>query len=393
MNSGTSLQSGLERVERAALIVGAAALLLCAVGAYLRPDEFYQSYLFAFVFWIGISIGCTEVLMLHHLVGGDWGLALRRLLESACRTLWVMLGLLVPILLGLKHLYLWARPDEVIHSPELQQKNFYLNVPFFLIRMAVYFAVWLVYGHFLNKWSTEQDRTGEPVLMRRLQSLSGPGIVIFGLTVTFASIDLVMSLEPRWSSTIYGMMFIVGEVLSALSFVIVVVMFLAEHKPFAAVTSPKSFNDLGNLLLTFVILWAYIAVAQLIIVWSGNLQDEIPWYLRRTAGGWGNVVLILAVFHFAVPFLLLLSRDVKRKARALGAVGFGVLIMQLIDTFWLIEPALRQKQFHVSWMDFATAIGVGGLWIAFFVWQLRKRPLIPLRDPRVEKFLLQEERA
>lgn len=217
--------------------------------------------------------------------------------------------------------------------------------------------------------------------------------MIFGLTVTFASIDLVMSLEPQWSSTIYGMMFIVGEVLSALSFVIVVAMILAEHKPFAAVTSPKSFHDLGNLLLTFVVLWAYIAVAQLIIVWSGNLQDEIPWYLRRTAGGWGNVVLILAVFHFAVPFLLLLSRDVKRKARALGAVAGGVLVMQLIDTFWLIEPALRRKQFHVSWMDFAAAIGVGGLWIAFFSWQLKKRPLIPLHDPRVEKFLLQEERA
>ncbi|MBZ5537901.1 MAG: hypothetical protein LAO31_18250 [Acidobacteriia bacterium] len=393
MNSGTSLQTGLERVELRALVVGAVALLLCGIGAYSRPDEFYQSYLFAFVFWMGISIGCTEVLMLHHLVGGDWGLAIRRLLESASRTLWVMLVLFVPILVGLRHLYLWARPDEVLHSPELQQKSFYLNVPFFLVRMAVYFIVWLVYGQLLNKWSTEQDRTGAPAIMRRLQSLSGPGIVIFGLTVTFAAIDLVMSLEPHWSSTIYGMMFIVGEVLSALSFVIVIAMILAEHKPFAAVTSPKSFHDLGNLLLTFVILWAYIAVAQLIIIWSGNLQDEIPWYLRRTAGGWGNVVLILAVFHFAVPFLLLLSRDVKRKARALGAVAFGVLIMQFIDTFWLIEPALRQKQFHVSWMDFAGAIGVGGLWIAFFAWQLKKRPLIPLRDPRVEKFLLQEERA
>jgi hypothetical protein len=393
MTPGVALHVGLERVQQRSLIVGAVALLVCAFGAYSRTDDFFQSYLFAFIFWIGISIGCAEVLMLHHLVGGDWGLAIRRLLESASRTLWVMLVLFIPIVLGLRHLYLWARPEEVLHSAELQQKSFYLNVPFFLIRIAIYFVIWLVYGHLLNKWSTEQDRTGEPSLQKRLQALSGPGIVIFGLTVTFASIDLVMSLEPHWSSTIYGMMFIVGEVLSALSFVIVTAMFFAEHKPFAAVTSPKSFNDLGNLLLTFVILWAYIAVAQLIIIWSGNLQDEIPWYLRRTAGGWGNVVLILAIFHFAVPFLLLLSRGVKRKARALGAVALGVLVMQLIDTFWLIEPALRRDQFHLTWIDFAATIGVGGLWVAFFVRQLKSRPLIPLHDPRVEKFLLREERA
>lgn len=389
MSSPEVLEPAFDRIQRSALIIGMLAMILCGIGWFSRPVEFYQSYLFAYVFWIGIAIGSTEVLMLHHLVGGYWGLAIRRLLEAGSRTIWLMVILFVPLLFGLRHLYLWAQPAVVAKDIKLQQQGFYLNVPFFLARMAIYFATWLFIAYLLNRWSAQQDRTGDSSLSRRFEALSGPGIVLYGLMVTFGFIDLVMSLEPHWSSSIYGMIFIVGQVLTTISFTIVVAMLLVNRKPLSDVLSPRIFHDLGNLLLTFVILWAYMAVSQLIIIWSGNMQDEIPWYLRRTAGGWAVVAVVLSIFHFAVPFLLLLSRNVKRKARALGLVAALVLVMHIVDTFWLIEPALRGHQAQIHWTDFAAVIGVGGLWVGCYVWHLKSRPLLPMQDPHFEELVHQ----
>ncbi len=387
MSSPEAPIAELNRAQRVAFIVGILALVLSVVGWIVKPVQFYQSYLFAYVFWIGIAIGSAEVVMLQHLVSGYWGLSIRRLLEAGSRTLWLMVPLFVPLIFGLRHLYLWAQPAAVARDPKLQRQGFYLNVPFFCVRMVIYFAVWLLIVYLLNKWSAEQDRSGDPVFRRRFQAISGIGIVIFGLLVTFAFIDLVMSLEPHWSSTIYGFIFLVGQVLTTLAFVIIVAMLLVNRKPLSEILAPRIFHDLGNLLLTFVILWAYMAVSQLIIIWSGNLQEEIPWYLRRTAGGWAVVAVALAVFHFAVPFLLLLSRNVKRKARALGGVAALVFVMHIVDCFWLIEPALRKNQAQAHWTDFATLIGIGGIWIGVFLWHLKARPLAPIRDPRLEELL------
>ncbi|MDD5543166.1 MAG: hypothetical protein PHX83_08325 [Acidobacteriia bacterium] len=388
MTPSESLPVEWSRFQRGALLAAIVAFVTCAFAGGRNPDQFFRSYLFAYLFWIGIAIGSAEVVMLQHLVGGQWGLALRRPLESGARTLWLMAILFVPLVFGVRHLYLWAQPQALAQSEELRRQSFYLNMPFFFVRVAFYFAIWLLFTYLLTKWSQDQDRQADPALGTKFQVLSGPGLVLFGLTVTFASVDWVMSLEPRWTSTIYGLIFIVGQVLSTLAFMIIVVMLLSRRKPLSDLLSAKVRLDLGNLMLTFVILWAYMAVSQLIIIWSGNLQDEIPWYLRRTAGMWGNVAIFLALFHFFIPFLLLLSRDVKRRGWLLGAVAGMILFVNLVDTFWLVEPGLLRNGFRIHALDLATVIGVGGLWVAFFIRCLKQYPLVPPNDPRWAESLI-----
>ena len=387
MNDIGSLRPQLDRLQRRSLIVGAVGLALCIGGAAFNLRQFFQSYLQAYLFWIGISLGCFAIVMLHHLVGGRWGFPIRRLLEAGTRTLPLMAVLFVPILMGLRDLYLWARPQEVAADDLLQHKSPYLNVSAFIVRAAVYFATWIAVAHFLNKWSLEQDRTGDRSLTDRLRHLSGPGLVLYGLTVTFSAIDWVMSLEPRWFSTIYGMVFMAGHGLEAVAIAILGAALLARRGPLADVTSPGHFRDLGNLTLTFLMLWAYMAFAQFLIIWAENLTDEIPWYLHRSAGGWGWVAFALFAFQFAMPFLLLLSRDTKQSAAALAGVALVILIMRMVDLFWLVAPAFHPAEFRVHWMDVVAPIGLGGLWLSVFVWHLKARPLVPLHDPRMEEAL------
>ena len=385
MSSEESFQPGFNRFQNTSLAVGAVALALCAAGAYTSPTQFFRSYLLAFVFWVGVALGCSAILMLHHLVGGRWGFPLRRCLESGMLNFYLMAVFALPLLLGLRALYSWADPEKVKLDSMLQYKAPYLNVPFFIVRTVVYFIIWIAMAHFLNKWSAQQDETANPELTGRLQNLSGPGLVIFGLTVTYASVDWVMSLEPHWFSTIYGMIFMVTEGLAAMSIVTVAVILLSTQKPFSELLSKRVLNDYGNLLLTFTMLWAYLSFSQYLIIWSGNLQDEIPWYVSRASGGWAWVALALVVFHFAVPFLLLLSRFVTRRTLWLGVVAAIQLVMSVIDIFWLTVPAYERSgpQFH--WMDWLAVLGIGGVWFWRFTANLKSRPLVPLHDPRMEE--------
>jgi len=384
MNSTESIQTGLDRFQRGSLVVGLVALTLCFAGAFHSPVQFFRSYLLAFVFWVGVALGCTAILMLHHMVGGRWGFLLRRLLESGTRTFYLMAVLALPLLFGLRLLYSWADPEKVKLDPILQYKQPYLNVPFFILRTVIYFIAWIALAYFLNKWSREQDETANPHLAKRLQNLSGPGMVIYGLTVTFASIDWVMSLEPRWFSTIYGMIFMVTQALAAMSIVTIAVILLSTQKPLSGLVSRRVLNDYGNLLLTFTMLWAYLSFSQYLIIWSGNLQEEIPWYVSRASGGWAWVAMALIVFHFAVPFLLLLSRFVTRRTLWLGIVAAIQIVMSVVDIFWLTVPAYERSgpQFH--WMDWAAILGIGGVWIWRFTASLKGRPLLPLHDPGME---------
>ncbi len=386
MTSTESLQPELDRFQQGSLAVGGIALALCVVGAFPDPTQFFRSYLFAFVFWVGVALGSMAILMLHHMVGGTWGFAIRRLLESGTRTFLLMAALVIPILFGMPLLYKWASPGAVGQGTIWQHvhEHPYLNAPFFIVREVIYFVTWILLAYFLNRWSVEQDRTAEPGLMGRLQNLSGPGLVIYGLTVTYASVDWVMSLEPQWFSTIYGMIFMVSEALAAMAFVTVAVMLLSNRKPLSNVVTPSLFNDYGNLLLTFTMLWAYLSFSQYLIIWSGNLQDEIPWYTSRATGGWAWVALFLIVFHFAVPFLLLLSRFIKRRMRVLAVVAALLILMSMIDLFWLTAPAYERAEPQFHWMDWVAMIGIGGLWTARFISQLKAKPLLPLHDPRFE---------
>jgi len=371
-----------------ALITGAIALVLCLGGAFFDRQQFFRSYLIAFVFWLGIPLGCLAIVMIHHLVGGTWGFVIQRPLESAIRTMPVMALLFVPLCFGLPDLYVWARPEAIAQDPVLQQKSLYLNVPFFIVRALLYFAIWIALGHWLTKWSRQQDSggqhaAGEASLVERLQTLSGPGLVLYGLTVTFSSIDWVMSLEPKWYSSIYGMIFMVSHGLVALAFVIGVVYFLSRREPLASVAAPWVFRDLGNLMLTFVMLWAYTSFSQFLLIWVENLAHEIPWYLRRLAGGWGAVAVLLAALQFALPFLLLLSRAVKQKTAALFGVAVLIAVMHLLEMLWFIAPAFSRAGLALYVSSILASVGIGGLWFAAFLSRLQGMPLLPAHDPRL----------
>jgi hypothetical protein len=343
-------------------------------------EQFFRSYLIAYLFWLGIALGCLPLLMLHHLAGGRWGFVLRRILEAGTRTLPLMFLLFVPLVFGIHSLYEWSRPEIVAQDAVLQAKRGYLNVPFFIVRAVMYFGAWIIVSYFLNRWSAEQDATGNRELMRRCQLLSAPGIVIYSLAITFASMDWGMSLEPHWFSTIYGMLFIVGQSLAALAFAIAVAIRMAGSPPLSDVLKADVFQDLGNLLLAFVMLWAYISFSQYLIIWAGNLPEEIPWYLHRGANGWQRIAAFLTIFHFAVPFLLLLGRANKGRKTVLGAIAVGVLLMRWVDLYWLIAPSfLRSVRIH--WMDVVLLFVIGGIWLYVFLSQLMKRALVPLGDP------------
>ena len=373
-----------DRLQRWALAVGGGGVVLCGVGVLLNPTQFFRSYLLAYLFWIGIPLGSLAVLMLHHLVGGAWGAVIRRVLESATRTLPLLVLLFVPLLFGLHDLYSWARPEVVVNDALLQRKSSYLNIPFFVLRSAGYLAVWLAVSYLLNAWSLAQDRTAADPFERRLRLLSGPGLVLYVLTATFASVDWAMSLEPHWFSTIYGILVIVGQLLATLAFAVLVTALLADTPPLSEVISPAHFHDLGNLLLAFVMIWAYMAISQFLIIWAGNLPEEITWYIHRTQGGWKWVGLALVLFYFTLPFLLLLSRGVKQRAQFLAWVAAAILVMHAVDLFWLVVPAFQPVGIALHWMDVVALLGMGGIWIAVFVWQLKGRALLPVHDPGLQ---------
>ena len=392
MNSD-SLGPKLDRYRRAALAVGAVALAACLVaGLVWDRDPALHSYLYAFVFWTGVGLGGMAILMLHHMVGGTWGFALRRPLEAAARNNRWMAVLAIP--LGYFYFPYLDRlaSDGVDGQPLSAFKHAYLNPTFFGARTVVYFAAWVALAAFLEKWSAEQDRTGSPECIRRLQHLSGPGLVVYGLTVTYASVDWIMSLEPTWFSTIYGMTIMVTQALAAMAVVTVTVLLLHRQRLLSKILSPRLFNDFGNLLFTFTMLWAYLSFSQYLIIWSGNLPDETQWYRSRASGGWAVVAVLLMVFHFAVPFLLLLNRFIKRSVAALASIAVGLVVMSAIDIYWLTVPAFASDRsgpnFH--WTDFAAWLGIGGLWVWSFMTNLEARSLVPLRDARLEGVVLNE---
>jgi hypothetical protein len=277
--------------------------------------------------------------------------------------------------------------EEVAQHPAVQFKSGYLNLPFFTVRAAIYFGIWITLAYLLNKWSLAQDRTADNRYTKNMRVLSGPGMVILIFSVTFASIDWYMSLEPEWFSTIYGFIFVAAWALCALAFVIAVMANLSAEEPMRRIVAPLHFQDLGKLLLALVMLWAYFAFSQFLIIWSGNLPEEIVWYTHRIHTSWGVLIILIGILHFAAPFLFLLSRDLKRNPRRLVLVALLIIVMRSVDLLWMLAPALG----HGKWVlvDVIALLGFGGLWLTLFLWQLGKRPLIPINDPQFESTLEQ----
>ena len=381
----------MQNIQQRSLIIGGLGAIATIAGAFLAPESFYSAYLIGYMFWLGLSLGCMAILMLYHLVGGKWGTVIRRILEAGMMTLPMMFVLFIPILGNLPKLYPWARPQELAKNRELADiAGSYLHasgVDGVIARYMIYFAIWIAMAYFLNRWSTEQDApAGGEKSTLRFRALSGPGLVLYSFSISFAVIDWVMSLQARWISTIYGFIFIVGEVLSAFCFVVIVESILSKRKPMSEYLTPKELNDHGNFMLTFVMLWAYFSFSQLLIIWAGNLPEEISWFVRRFNGGWGPVGLFLALFHFAVPFALLLSKALKRNVRKLALLASWLMFARIVDIFWHVEPAAR-PEFHLSWIHFAVLIGMGGFWMAYFCRNLRLHPLLAIYAPQTIKHL------
>jgi hypothetical protein len=377
----------LRRYQQRLLIAGAIGGLISLVGWWIDPRQFFQSYLMAYMFVLGITLGCLALGMVHQLSGGAWGVVIRRPIGAASRVLPVLTVLFLPIIFGMHDLYEWTHAEVVAADKVLQHKQLYLNTPFFLVRAAVYFLVWNTLSFFLNAWSLEQDRTGDPLIARRMQLLSAVGLLGYGATVTFASFDWLMSLEPHWFSTIYGVLIMGGQGLSAMAFLIIAAGWLSRRPPLQSIIVPAHFHDLGNLMLAFVMLWAYFSFSQYLIIWSGNLPEEIAWYLHRLQTGWRLVALMLVVFHFVAPFALLLSRAVKRHGQTIVKVAFGILAARLVDLHWLIAPEFHRDGISVSWLDIVVPVSLSTIWLGCFVWQLRGRALLPVHDPEFDEAL------
>jgi hypothetical protein len=409
-NNNYTPPADLARVQKIATGVGLVGLIVWIIGAVVSgatKDTFFRSYLVAFVFWTSVALGCLGFLMIQYLGGAGWGLLIRRQLEAGSHTLWLMFLLFLPLaIVGVYSLYDWMQPLDTFSGEELRlikHKSPWLNKTGFLIRGVIYFAVWIGLAAYLRRWSKQQDENHDMGALQRAQNLSGPGFVLYALAVTFAAVDWVMSLDIEWFSTIFGLLMLIGQGVAALAFLVTIGVYLSNREPMSGVYQPKHFHDFGKLLLTVVMVWAYFSFSQLLIIWSGNLPEEIPWYLERFEKGtqWRWIGLALILLNFVLPFLLLLSRDLKHNRRRLMAVAWLLIAMRFLDLLWLIAPEFvgghgGQAASHglsvASYINYAPAVvGVGGLWLGWFFYQLRQRALVPYNDPQLREVLARGE--
>jgi hypothetical protein len=376
---------------RRMLIVGVVASVIALALAFKNPGDFFHAYLVSFMDWLGVALGSMAILMLRHLTKGGWGMVIRRMLGAAMRTIPLLTLLFAPIVIfGMKDLYVWARPEEVAKSEHLQHiTHSYLSINGFVVRAAFYFVIWNLISFFLTKWSKEQDRPDSPDHTARFKALSGPGILLYGFTISFAAIDWVMSLDPTWISTIYGLLILIGQLINALCFAIIVERILYNYKPMSQLLQKEHVHDHGKFLLAFIMVWAYFSFSQWLIIWAGNLPEEITWYLRRLNGGWGGVGLFLVIFHFAIPFFILLSRSFKRDITKLVWLAAWMLIARYVDLYWLIEPNFSLT-FRVTLADIVLPFAIGGLWLSYFCRNLASMALVPAYDPFAQEVLVPE---
>jgi hypothetical protein len=384
------LADTLKKYQQIAAFVGLVFLVLTVSGYFFAgPQQFLRSYLVGMFFWFGMGMGCLVWLMIHFVSGGAWGMMIRRILEAGTRTLYVMWLCFLPLIILAPKLYVWADPAHA-NDKIVQLKHLYLNYPFFIVRWLIYGVVWLGLTFLLNKWSRLEDETKSWKYSSALEKLSGPGIVAYFFTMTFCGVDYLMSLDVTWASTIYGFLVAAGQALSAMSLAVAVLILLGKYAPMDHAITSKHLHDLGKLMLALVMFWAYLSFSQYLIIYSANLPQEISWYVRRLNGGWQWVGLTLLLFHFALPFALLLSQTLKKNPKTIASIAIFIICIRVVDVFWLVEPNfvdVNHPVFTISWLDFTAPIGFGGLWLAMFFRTLPTRPLLPLGAPDLQKAL------
>jgi hypothetical protein len=369
---------------RIALIVGGVGLAFSAAGFFLDAKQFYHSYLTAFVFWVTVGLGGLFFTMLHHLTGATWSVVLRRFSESLMVGLPLMVILFLPLIAGLHDLYHWTHEEAVAADHILQQKEPWLNVPFFLVRILVYFGVWFLLAGMLQKYSLRQDEGSDPGLTDKMRRLSAPGMILFALTLTYAAFDWLMSLNPHWYSTIFGVYIFSGSLLAGLAFILLSALNLRSKGILRDVITIEHYHDLGKLLFAFTVFWAYIAFSQYMLIWYGNIPEETEFFLDRWTGSWKYVSLVIVFGHFALPFLILATRAAKRNLTLLRVMGFWYLIIHWVDIYWIVMPSLHAEGFSASWMDLTTMAGIGGLFVWYFWKRLASHATVLLNDPNLE---------
>src|SRR5580704_13000961 len=381
----------VKTIGQRSLIVGVVFGLIALILAFLHPEQFFRAYLLGFMCWLGVSLGSMAILMIGHLTGGGWGMVIRRILGAAMRTQPLLALLFIPIILGMHKLYIWAQPLDQIADKHLSEHlkditKTYLTTNGFVIRAIFYFAIWNLLSYLLSHWSRQTDRAGAPDNTERFKAVAGPGLILYGFTISFAAIDWVMSLDPSWISTIFGLVILIGEVLSAMCFAVVVERILFNYKPMSEMLKPDFVHDHGKWMLAFLMMWAYFNFSQWLIIWAGNLPSEITFYMTRLHGGWASIGFILVLFGFAVPFAILLSRPFKRNIRRLVWLAVWLLLMRYIDLFWIIEPNFS-KTLSVTLADIVVPIAIGGFWLSYFFYNLGALPLLPAYDPSAGEVL------
>ncbi len=373
----------LRYAARRVLLVGAIGLAVAAVAGLFRPSAFFFCYLAGLVLWSGVPLGAAAILMMHHLVSGRWGWSVRSPLEAAVGTLPLLLPLFVPVALGASQLYGWIHAPVSTAEQASPFRHLYLNEPFFLLRALVFLALWAAGGWLLVRWSHRQQ-VGAGYVGRGLASLSAGGLVVYFLTASFAAIDWVGSLETDWSSSVFGLYLIVGQALTALSVVILLSAALRHWFGLEEAVAPNLLNDLGNLLLTFVVLHAYMAYSQFFIIWNGNLPRANTWYEPRMHGFWGWISVLLIAVHFLLPFFALLFRSLKRNVQMLVMLATIILVARAVEAAWMVLPAARGVPWFALVPGACAIFGLGGIWLAAFAWhyqRLAARPR-PTAEPQ-----------
>lgn len=371
-------------------VVGALGLIAVAIGVAAEPRQALFSYLVALAFWLGIALGALILLSIFHASNAKWPVVVRRMLEKMASCSIVFLPLFLPVALGMRHLFVWvSKPAELgARALELiEHKRLYLNVPFFLVRAGIYFLLWIVVSYLLSSWSARQDTTPDLRLTVKQRRLGAGSLPFLALSITFAAFDWLMSLDPTWYSTIFGVYFFAGSFVAAIALLTLITVLARGANLFGSLVSPDHYQNLGNFLLAFTVFWAYIGFSQFMLIWIANLPEEVGWYLVRAGGSWRPVGIGLAIAHFLLPFFALLSSEIKRNPRTLALISAWILVWHYLDVYWMVMPALHPEAPAPHWIDLAALAGVGGIAVAFTLWTLRGRYTIPVGDPYLQASL------
>jgi len=377
-----AVPAAIDKIRSRSMVVGVGAGVLALIGLVTSPDQFYRAYLLAFMLCLGLSLGSLGLLIIIHLTNGRWGLVIRRILEAATKNFRLMAVLFVPFYFGIPHLYPWFNAADLAKSEDLRWIHaVYLDRPQYMVRALIYFAIWGMLTYFFTRWSAEQDEPDNRS-HKRSSTLAGPGALLFGFTLTFAAVDWVMSLSYGWTSTIYGLIFLIGQLLSAVCFATVIAVVLSRYEPMKSILNIDHLHDYGKWMLTFTMVWAYFSFSQWVIMWAGNLPEEIIWYKMRLHGGWQYFGLFLTILNFFVPFVILLSAQIKKEKGRIVWIAAFLLCARFYDLYWLIMPNFENKAgFYFHWLNLVVPVAMGGFWLALFCRHLQGQPLLPLYAP------------